>query len=407
MRRPVLILGSVLLLLAGMGHPADAAPDEAPGPRAGAGTLAVDIDAVSRQNERLEALLAGHRAGSGGTYFDEATGQLVVRYVDNADGASLKARLDATARHAGDVGIRFERTTTSIDSLRAAARKLDDSRDWAGPHAGRVHQVTLDELRAQLVIHASGEAGQLTAAATRATGFTPRVSVTATGIVQQISRRNDVSLYNGGMALWSGSDGSGSDSAFCTTGFRMTRGGTNSNWMTTAGHCGPNGRIFWHNGRAVARVSSNYEPLGTDVAMLAPWVDGEAFSRYIWFGPTNTSTKRGVTGKNTTWPAVGSAVYVSGANGGLVHGLVTSTTETCAGMRMVQVDTRTGHANDGATLGGDSGAPVVRWNTATSDTTDVVAVGSHACGDGYTTSYFVPIHQVEAATDATVVVGGN
>lgn len=403
MRRPVLILGSVLLLLAGMGHPAGAAPGASPGP----GAPAVDIDAVSRQNERLEAVLAGHRAGSGGTYFDETAGQLVVRYVDNADGVALKARLGATSRRAGDVAVRFERATRSIDSLRVATARLNDSRDWAGPHAGRVHQVTLDELSAQIVIHASGESEQLTAAATRATGLTPRVSVSAAGIVQQVSRRNDVSLYNGGMALWGGSDGSGNDAAFCTAGFRMTRGGTNSNWMTTAGHCGPNGRIFWHNGRGVARVSSNYESLGTDVAMLAPWNSDEAFSRHIWFGPTNTTTKRGVTAKNTTWPAVGSAVYVSGANGGLVHGLVTSTNATCAGKRMVQVDTVTGHANDGATLGGDSGAPVVKWNTTTSDTTDLTAVGSHACGNSVDTSYFVPIHQVEAATGAVVVVGGS
>ncbi|RQX10432.1 hypothetical protein [Micromonospora arida] len=181
-----------------------------------------------------------------------------------------------------------------------------------------------------------------------------------TGPAQQ-SRRSDTAPFYGGLAIWTGSTGSPSTAdADCTTGFRMTPGGTN-----------------------------------------------RYFSFYSSFGERNTSTANPVSGKNTDWPAVGSGLYVSGADGGLVYGRVTSINGSCGGERMVTADTDTGHSQDGATLAGDSGAPVTRWNTATSATNDLSAVGSHSCGNSVNTSWFVPIHRVEAATGAVVAVGGT
>jgi hypothetical protein len=186
----------------------------------------------------------------------------------------------------------------------------------------------------------------------------------------------------------------------------MTRGGTNSNWVTTAGHCGVNDDWFWHNGAWIHRMSSDYQGQGVDVALLKP--EGGIASRFIWFGDANTNTAYGVTAKLTTWPAVGSAVYISGANSGLTYGLVSAINSDCGGATTVTVDKDVDHPNAGPTEGGDSGAPVVRWNTATTgDTHDLTAVGVHVCGNGLDTGWFTPIHLVEDISDSVVVVAGT
>ncbi|MEH1169329.1 hypothetical protein V6V47_28515 [Micromonospora sp. CPCC 205539] len=408
MRRRTVFASCVFVVVLGTTSAAQAGPStpQAKEPDTVGFAAGIDTEAVNRQFHRLKDMAAAYPEGSGSTFFDEATGQLVVRYVENQEGARWRAHGSSLRALAGDVPIRYEATGTSLARLEAATKSLNDSRGWAGDLAGMVHQVRLDELADQVVIEAAGEADKLAAAANRATGIKTRVTVSRTGPAPQ-SRRSDTAPFYGGLAIWAGSTGSPSTAdATCTTGFRMTRGGTNSNWVTTAGHCGTNGDEFWHPGGWAVRVSSDYESLGTDVAMLAP-LGGKYFSRYSWFGERNTSTANPVSGKNTDWPAVGSAVYVSGANGGLVYGRVTSINGNCGGERMVAVDTDTGHAQDGATLGGDSGAPVTRWNTGTSATNDLVAVGSHSCGNSVNASWFVPIHRVEAATGAVVVVAGT
>jgi hypothetical protein len=117
-----------------------------------------------------------------------------------------------------------------------------------------------------------------------------------------------------------------------------------------------------------------------------------------------------VTAKNTTMPAINSAVFVSGSNGGLVHGIVISTTDTsfCPGRQStVVIHTMNGHAQSGPVLGGDSGGPVFKYNVATSDPDDITAVGSLTCSNRIDRASIVPIHIVEAVTDSTVVIGGN
>ncbi|PZG03012.1 hypothetical protein C1I99_00120 [Micromonospora deserti] len=366
---------------------------------------------MTAQFHRLEAIAAAHPNGAGGTYFDEATGQLVVRQVANAEGARLRSAVNLSARQAGEVPVRFETAAVPMKRLEAAVAQLKRDRAWAGAHAASVQRVTLDRLAAEIVIEASGDADALVAAAVKATGLTPRVSVTESGMVPA-SRRVDVPPYYGGLALFNYNVTAAGDNprtvdANCTTGFRMTRGGTNSNWVTTAGHCGPNGTYYWHNGGWNIRVSSNYLTLGTDVAMLAG-ENGAYFSRYSWFGERDTSTANPVTAKLTGWPAVGSALYTSGANGGLVYGRVIDTGETgCTGSPVIEIDTINGHPEDGAVRRGDSGGPVTRWNTSTSATNDLVAVGSVTCTNSSNAAQVDPIHRIEAATGAVVVVGGT
>jgi hypothetical protein len=408
------VLGALVITLA-LSSPTSAQP-AAPatnGPSL-AGFAAVDTAAMTRQFHRLQSVAGAHAEGAGGTYFDETTGQLVVRVVSNTGGERVRAAVNTLARQTGDVQVRFESTNTPIKRLRDAAASLDASHAWAGERAGLVNQVWLDELALQIVIDASGGAAELAAAAEKATGFKAEVTISDGAV--PLSRRNDTAPFYGGLAIWnehtmgSVTFDPATYRADCTTGFRMTRGGSNSNWVTTAGHCGPNETWFWHPGGYMARVSSNYYSLGTDIAMLAP-LNGAYFSRQSWFGDRNTFTANPVTGKNTTWPAVGSGVYVSGANGGLVYGRVTGTNVTCSvmpGFSMVRIDTQSGHANDGSNLQGDSGSPVTRWNTATATpTNDLVAVGSLSCGNQFDTSWFTPIHLIESATDSVVVVGGT
>ncbi|MEV4481361.1 hypothetical protein [Micromonospora coxensis] len=411
MRRRMVFICCVLTTIA-VTSPAAQAKEPAARPAAQPGFAAgVDVEAMTAQFHRLEAIAAAHPDGAGGTYFDEETGELVVRQVPNEEGARLKSAVGLRSRQAGEVPVRFEAAAVPIKRLEAAAKQLDRSRAWAGAHAGSVHRVKVDRLAAQVVVHASGDAEALVAAATKATGLTPRVSLSDTGMVPA-SRRVDSIPYYGGLALFDYNvTGAGHNprtvDAYCTTGFRMTRGGTNSNWVTTAGHCGSNGTYFWHNGGWNLRVSSNYLSLGTDVAMVAG-ENGAYFSRNSWFGERDTSTANPVTAKLTGWPAIGSAVYVSGSNGGLNYGLVIDTGDIgCTGSPVVEIDTVTGHPTDGPVVGGDSGGPVTRWNTATSTTNDLVAVGTATCSDLIGFAQFDPIHRIEAATGAVVVVSGT
>ncbi|RQX07759.1 hypothetical protein DLJ59_02495 [Micromonospora inaquosa] len=70
----------------------------------------VDTEAMNRQFHRLKAMAANYPEGSGSTYFDEATGQLVVRYVKNQEGDLWRANGRSMRALAGEVPIRYEAT---------------------------------------------------------------------------------------------------------------------------------------------------------------------------------------------------------------------------------------------------------------------------------------------------------
>jgi hypothetical protein len=379
----------------------------------------IDVDALNRQAERLRTVTRANPSSAGGSYFDEATGEMVVRYVGNAGGTALRSSVARVVERPGEVPIRYERTDVSLATLRAAVQKLNTTRVWAGPSAGRFHLATLDVPRAEIAIHVSGDAGQLVAAAARATGITPRVEHSESGAVA-LSRRNDDDLLNGGLAIWTscatltprqGCEYDVRDDAHCTTGFRMVRG-TNSRFVTTAGHCGNNGDWWWNREKKIGQISSDYQHSGTvgvDVALLGLSSASDAFSRKIWFGGRDATDTVSVSAKNTTWPAEDSSVFISAANTGLQRARVTDVG--------VPVDCKTADGEvvegpmievtvDGANTFGDSGSPVFAYNPLTSDPDDVRAVGTLSCGSG-STSWITPIHRIESVSDAVVVIGGN
>jgi hypothetical protein len=420
MRRLTTVVGAIVLMTIGIIQPAvahsarHAAADVAV-------TAAVDVDALNRQAEWLRAVEQTNPHSAGGTYFDEATGQMVVRYVDNAGGTALRNSIASMVEQPGAAPIRYERTNVPIATLRAAVQKLNSTRAWAGSAAGRFHQARLNVLTAEVTIDVSGDAERLVAAADRATGITPRAEISESGIVAQ-SRRHDDQLLNGGLAIWNtcatatpavGCPADVNGNAWCTTGFRMTRGGANSGFMTTAGHCGGNGTVFWHGERAVARVSSNYSTSGTtgvDISLLGLVNASDAFSREVWFGGRNATETVPVSAKNTTWPVIGSSVFISGANSGLLRATVTDVGVECRDLfgnllvegPMIQVATE-----GGFTVGGDSGAPVFAYNSLTPAADDVRAVGSNSCGNGSSASLITPIHRIESVSGSVVVIGGN
>lgn len=359
--------------------------------------------AINRQAERLRATAAANPEGAGGSYYDEAAGEMVVRYVNNADGQRLVTNARVLSLVADEAPVRFVATDTPIARLQDATAKLRSNRTWAGARQSRIHGVELDEVDGRIVVFAEENSDQIVAAAKEATGFAPEIRLSK-GPRTEDNRLNDTGLLNGGMALWESSNSS--IGAYCTAGFRMTRGGTNSNWMTTAGHCGTNGDVFWHNGRQVARISSDYQTLGTDVAMLAG-LNGEVFSHNIWFGSSATSELRSVTAKDTAWAAIGSSVYISSANSGLIRGVIKGRSTTCGAANGWQTSWVDWDGDTAHTQGGDSGSPYVVYNSATSDTTDLRAVGTHSCGDGVNTAWMTHISSIEAAAGADVVVSGG
>jgi hypothetical protein len=297
--------------------------------------------------------------------------------------------------------------------MRALATEMRESKKWANEHASKVYDVYLDEWRYRISIDVGAEPAKVAAAAERAFGVNPQVILAKHDYNLQTRRIETDNVLQGGQAIWETTTPSPAvDDAFCTTGFRMSRG-SNSNLMTTAGHCGSNGKQWWHPAPAsfFAKTSSNWYP-STDISLLGPTgLYTFGFSRYSWFGAQNTNTSYPISAKMISFPIAGSAYYINGANSGLIYGRVLDATDVCSTddpNHHVQVimDTQTGRPSDGTTFPGDSGAPVTSWNTATPET-DLIASGSLTCGNGSNRSVFEAINVIESVSGATVVTGGN
>jgi hypothetical protein len=145
----------------------------------------VNHDAMTNQFHRLTALGETNAAGFGGVYFDEGTGVLTVRYLAGEAGNSLLSAVKALPPVEGDVPVLFKEVDTSLAAMKAVVAELNESRAWAGSNAGLVHEVSLNELKMQIRVEASGAKDELARAVQSKTGFTPKVVISPDGVVFQ------------------------------------------------------------------------------------------------------------------------------------------------------------------------------------------------------------------------------
>jgi hypothetical protein len=402
-KRWIITAALAALLLIAQGGPSALAQSTGatPGsiPMTADGFSTANIDLVTQQYDRLLAVAASFPDAAGPVVFDEVNSRLVARVKPSASAVGLQQAIRAAAVPADTLPVVFAPAARSIAELRAMGRY----QEWAGPYAPFITQVIVNQLTETVEIMTTAHSTAIAQLGAARFGFSP--AVVTSSVEKTISRREDNEPYSPGIALWrSETPNPIIYSAYCTGGFRFRK--NSSRFFSTAGHCGGYNTQFWHDdANSIARVSGNYEYTGVDASLLAA-MNGASFGTWIWFGGPNTTNLDPVTGRQTANLAVGAGVYFDGANGGRVYGRVIGF-DDCLGDDAVWVDTFTGHPYDGEVRPGDSGGPVVRWNTSTSRTDDHVAVGLVQCrgtsgGTLYDRAAYTPVHRIEQVSDSTV-----
>jgi adenosine/AMP kinase len=361
--------------------------------------------AVSEQYQKIQEVVAQFPEIDGGLYFSETSGELVVRWASGTDSSKLRAAVESLPSAKGFVRVRYDETPFPMARLRRASEELRASSDWAGAAKDSILSVRLDEYRAVVRIDVSADEVEVRQSAQKLVNVPVETKI-ASPPTQAGSRRNDSIPWNNGTAIWSASQPDPvNNAASCTAGWHMKRGSVS--FMATAAHCVAfsNNVYRWHGTTQVFRSSSTYSGVGgIDASLMAlvP-ITGQTTrltNATFWGGP-DTSDYRRVTAANSAAPAVGSAAYVSGANGGLVYA-ITKGTDPCVLGDGVSYTFTTMDTGVDYILFGDSGSPVARWNTSTSTIDDITAVGILNCTNSQDTAWILPIQRIAAFSGATV-----
>ncbi|QQS00425.1 MAG: alpha-lytic protease prodomain-containing protein [Austwickia sp.] len=309
------------------------------------------------------ALTLADRVGArfGGSYWDAAAAQMVVRVAPGSAGSS-------GAPAAGD-DVRLEPTTYPLAELRELAASLaaDDRPDvaelYVDPVAGRV-----------VVAARPGRSEQLTA------GIHDDRVVVREVASEPVRPAGGSPLVGGGAA--------------CTMGFTGTRRGVPV--FLTAGHCGREGTTFTSDGRSAGRI--------TDVVFPESDYAVGVFEGSGPRGSVAAGTLAAVPVRGSLEAPVGSRVCSMGSSSGWACGAIVATGVTVrygsgATTQYVRGLTKV----DVCRSGGDSGGPWL-WGTQAQGLTSGGA-GQHGPGcagaQGDQVAYFQPINPV---LDATGVV---
>jgi hypothetical protein len=349
------------------------------------------------------------QAAFAGVVFSEKTGLLTIRVRKGTSQAQscAEAAVAGTA-HTGHATFApaVEWTSYSLAELRRDVDALTKASRWAGLQASDVVHVWANELEGTVNVDTvkQSSVAQLLANAQRLVPSRVKVNTVA-GPPRPQSRRRDSTPFYAGAAMWHEAESSPvSAVADCTTNFAWYRG--NAVWQGTAGHCN-NGKPdrFFHGTGQYWETSDDYEGMGIDAMLLKGLNTGgdDIATNIVWFGlDPNTGNSDLVNAANSTGPPLGSGMYINGANSGKVYGVVIDTSAACGAINYTMLDTsRGGTGTAPFTVGGDSGAPVTRWNTSTTAADDHVAVAIHGCGNQFSRFWVTSVHRVNIATGGT------
>ncbi|GAA2337242.1 S1 family peptidase [Saccharopolyspora halophila] len=307
-------------------------------------------NAASRTSQNLENELAG---AYGGSYIDQATGELVVGVTDAAKADEVRA-----------AGARAERVTFSEDRLNGIVERLNAAQEQA-PEAVTGWHVDPQQ-NAVVVTVKPGSAPEATRFA-EANG-----AAAAIDVVESAAQPRTYADIVGGNAYTI------DNSARCSIGFAVNDG------FVSAGHCGDVG-------------SSTSGPSGTFAGSSFP---GDDYS-YVRTGSDDTPQpyvntyggQRAVTGSSEA--AVGASICRSGSTTGWHCGTVEAKNQTVRySQGTVYGLTRT----DVCAEPGDSGGSFISGNQAQGMTSG----GSGDCTWGGTT-YFQPVNEALSAYGLSLV----
>ncbi|MFG3248566.1 S1 family peptidase [Streptomyces sp. NPDC048187] len=181
----------------------------------------------------------------------------------------------------------------------------------------------------------------------------------------------------------------------CSAGFNVTDG--TSDFILTAGHCGPTGSVWFGaggNGRQVGRTVAGSFP-GDDFSLVR-YADGKAGEGA---GVVAVGGGKGVAITGAGTPAIGQRVFRSGSTSGLRDGRVTALDATVN----YPEGTVTGLIQtDVCAEPGDSGGPMFSEGVALG----VTSGGSGDCAKGGTT-FFQPLPEAMESLGVRLVVSGE
>lgn len=309
------------------------------------------------------ATAVADRAGAavGGTYWDAARRQMVVRVTTRTGALGDADRPEA--------GVRIEPAPYPLADLQALAGAL-----------------TARRLPDVVETYVDVRAGRVTVAAAPGRGATVDAAIHDRRVVVREAPAEPVRAAGGSPLVGGG--------AACTMGFTGTRRGVPV--FLTAGHCGREGTTFTSDGRSAGRVTDVVFP-ESDYAVGV--FEGSGPRGVVATGPLATAPVRG-----SLAAPVGTRVCSMGSSSGWACGTIVATGVTVrygsgAATQYVRGLTKV----DVCRSGGDSGGPWL-WGTQAQGLTSGGA-GTHGAGcvgaSGEQAAYLQPINPV---LDATGVV---
>lgn len=153
----------------------------------------VDSVAVSEFGQQVRALALKYPEAGGAAWFDEQTGDLVVRVKESPTAHDYRS---AVASLPGSpVTLRFEETQYSLAQLLS----LNETHEWAGEYQSAIVYVLANELYETVSVYVSANADEIQALAQEHAGFAAEVTVVGgEGILTyEDTRRNDWNDFDG------------------------------------------------------------------------------------------------------------------------------------------------------------------------------------------------------------------
>lgn len=366
-------------------------------------TQSTNFDVVDAFAQKLTAAEEGKtNSAFGGVYWGNPTDGLVIQVGGTGDGEAARL-LSYAEQEAFPYPISFSRGLTLNQRETIAEDLLTDG---IGGHTVSDASVTgmCNDVDVALETPPAGTA-QTSKKTTSARSNDPdpadeaqlskdasakyRADIEVAGIAEANSNRRDESgAANGGGALRTSSRSIGVyGTPDCTSGFRAVRNSTVV--MVTAGHCARTGDAWYSLGNSsylgTTVYSGVYDNPGSntraDAGAFAYGTGGYGTS--IWYGGAYASDLRNVTAKGS-YPTAGTPVWINGATSGRIPAKIANNSTTqWLGDGTISWQSpvaKVWYTSSVVAAGGDSGGPVVKGNEATSDTTDLKALGTDSGG---------------------------
>lgn len=352
-------------------------------------------DGLGLTVETVSPILEDHPNLDGGMRWDDETGTLLIRIVENADKNSRQALIskieDQLTALDGSVPVSFGAARYPYGELDALARELIETIDQWAPAPDDIIGASAQPERGTVDVHVYEPAVGLTQAALP----DARINIVPESIKESIpeagSRYADRGGWTAGNSLAATADSPASQFV-CTLNFAYRRWINNAIVGSTARHCGLS--QYFHNGRLLGTpVAGN---TGTDTVLLGPAAN-TSFSASVWVGDTapNTTDERLVV--NAARTVEDQNVSLSGATSGLRQARVLDPRFHAPELPSPRVVLETD-----VSRGGDSGGP---WLVTERLSGNAWAYGQHYGDtpyDGVYRSSYISVFDVSAAIQASL-----